>query len=52
VIRNLPHGGLINIFTSNAGVITAELIPEKYRGLDRFDGAQANRLRPRKARSA
>jgi valyl-tRNA synthetase len=37
VIQNLPHGGLINIFTRDASVLDDELIPEKYRGLDRFE---------------
>jgi valyl-tRNA synthetase len=37
VIQDLPHGGLINIFTVNASVIDDVLIPEKYRGLDRFE---------------
>ncbi|MEC4748685.1 valine--tRNA ligase [Methylomicrobium sp. Wu6] len=37
VIQNLPHGGLINIFTRDASVADDELIPEKYRGLDRFE---------------
>ncbi|MGJ0514588.1 MAG: valine--tRNA ligase [Methylomicrobium sp.] len=37
VIQNLAHGGLINIFTRDASVLEDELIPEKYRGLDRFE---------------
>jgi valyl-tRNA synthetase len=37
VIQDLPHGGLINIFTRDASVADDELIPEKYRGLDRFE---------------
>lgn len=37
VIQDLPHGGLINIFTVNASVIDDALIPEKYRGLDRVE---------------
>ncbi|MGR9085771.1 MAG: valine--tRNA ligase [Gammaproteobacteria bacterium] len=37
VIQNQPHGGLINIFTRDASVADDELIPKKYRGLDRFE---------------
>ncbi|WP_024296979.1 valine--tRNA ligase [Methylomicrobium lacus] len=37
VIQNLPNGGLINIFSRDASVTDDELIPEKYRGLDRFE---------------
>jgi len=37
VIQDLPHGGLINIFTVNASIIDDALIPEKYRGLDRVE---------------
>ena len=42
VIQDLPHGGLINIFTIDAAVRSNEasennLIPAKYCGLDRFD---------------
>ena len=37
VIQDLPHGGLINIFTVNASVNDDALIPEKYRGLDRVE---------------
>ncbi|MGR9100388.1 MAG: valine--tRNA ligase [Gammaproteobacteria bacterium] len=41
-IRELPHGGLINIFTADAAVRVnsaeeGNLIPEKYAGLDRFE---------------
>ncbi|MCW9025381.1 MAG: valine--tRNA ligase, partial [Gammaproteobacteria bacterium] len=41
-IQELPHGGLINIFTVDAAVRENEadedeLIPAKYTGLDRFD---------------
>jgi valyl-tRNA synthetase len=37
VIQDLPHGGLINIFTIDASLCVDALIPEKYQGLDRFD---------------
>jgi len=37
VIQELPHGGLINIFTVDACLSQDELIPSQYRGLDRFD---------------
>jgi valyl-tRNA synthetase len=42
VIQDLPHGGLINIFTVDAAIRSNEadennLIPTKYCGLDRFD---------------
>ena len=42
VIQDLPHGGLINIFTVDAAVRSNEanennLIPAKYCGLDRFE---------------
>jgi valyl-tRNA synthetase len=42
VIQDMPHGGLINIFTVDATIRHNEedenqLIPEKYIGLDRFD---------------
>jgi valyl-tRNA synthetase len=42
VIQDLPHGGLINIFTVDAavrnnGVNEGDLIPAKYCGLDRFE---------------
>jgi len=37
VIQDLPHGGLINIFTKDASLINSELIPTKYQGLDRFE---------------
>ena len=36
VIQDLPHGGLINIFTIDASICSDELIPEQYRDLDRF----------------
>ena len=41
-IQDMPHGGLINIFTADAAIRSNEegenqLIPEKYIGLDRFD---------------
>ena len=40
-IRDLPHGGLINIFTVDATIRSNNdeytLIPEKYIGLDRFE---------------
>jgi valyl-tRNA synthetase len=36
-IQELPHGGLINIFTRDASVLDGDLIPEQYRGLDRFE---------------
>ena len=37
VIQDLPHGGLINIFTKDASLAEIELIPAKYQGLDRFE---------------
>jgi len=42
VIQDLPHGGLINIFTADAAIRSNEsnennLIPAKYCGLDRFE---------------
>jgi len=42
VIQDLPHGGLINIFTIDAAIRSNEanendLIPSKYSGLDRFE---------------
>lgn len=37
VIQDLPHGGLMNIFTVDAKVCADDLVPEQYRGLDRFD---------------
>jgi valyl-tRNA synthetase len=42
VIQDLPHGGLINIFTVDAAVRNnstneGDLIPAKYCGLDRFE---------------
>ena len=42
VIQDLPHGGLINIFTADAAIRGNDanennLIPEKYCGLDRFE---------------
>jgi valyl-tRNA synthetase len=42
VIQDLPHGGLINIFTVDAAIRSNDanennLIPTKYCGLDRFD---------------
>jgi valyl-tRNA synthetase len=36
-IQDLPHGGLINILTVNASINDDALVPEKYRGLDRFE---------------
>ncbi len=41
-IQELPHGGLINIFTADAAIRAnldeeGELIPSKYIGLDRYD---------------
>ncbi len=36
-IQDLPRGGLINILTANASIDDDALIPEKYRGLDRFE---------------
>ena len=36
VLQDMPHGGLINIFTIDASVRTDELIPLAYQGLDRF----------------
>ncbi len=36
VIQDLPHGGLINIFTVDASVGADALIPLQYQGLDRF----------------
>ena len=41
-IQDMPHGGLINIFTADATIRSNEedekqLIPEKYIGMDRFD---------------
>ncbi len=36
VIQDLPHGGLINIFTVDASVGADALIPQQYQGLDRF----------------
>ena len=40
-IQDMPHGGLINIFTADAKIRSNEedenqLIPEKYSGMDRF----------------
>ncbi|SJM94073.1 valine--tRNA ligase [Crenothrix polyspora] len=37
VVQDLPHGGLINIFTKDARVAADELIPVCYQGLDRFE---------------
>ena len=42
VIQNLPHGGLINLFTVDAAIRgnvedEINLIPQKYCGLDRFE---------------
>ncbi|MEI6333996.1 MAG: valine--tRNA ligase [Methylococcaceae bacterium] len=42
VIQDLPHGGLINLFTVDAAIRSNaedenELIPQKYCGLDRFE---------------
>ncbi|MEY3190422.1 MAG: hypothetical protein RIS10_539 [Pseudomonadota bacterium] len=42
VIQNLPHGGLINLFTVDAAIRSNiedenNLIPQKYCGLDRFE---------------
>jgi valyl-tRNA synthetase len=42
VIQDLPHGGLINIFTVDAAIRSNaedenDLIPQKYCGLDRFE---------------
>jgi valyl-tRNA synthetase len=37
VIQDLPHGGLINIFTVDASLNADALIPGKYQGLDRFE---------------
>jgi valyl-tRNA synthetase len=37
MIQDLPHGGLINIFTPDAKLSNDELIPAQYRGLDRFE---------------
>jgi len=43
-IMALPAGGLINIFDSSAQIIAegddADLIPERYRGLDRYEARQ------------
>ncbi|MDH5376952.1 MAG: class I tRNA ligase family protein, partial [Gammaproteobacteria bacterium] len=41
-IASLPHGGLINVFTINASIVdkndeNGELIPEEFRGLDRYE---------------
>ncbi len=41
-IQDMPHGGLINIFTADATIRAnvddeMQLIPEKYIGMDRFD---------------
>ena len=41
-IQDLPHGGLINIFTDDAAIRSndddeGDLLPEAYIGLDRFD---------------
>jgi len=36
VLQDMPHGGLINIFTIDASVCKDELIPVAYQGLDRF----------------
>ena len=36
VIQDLPHGGLINIFTVDAAIADHALIPSAYAGLDRF----------------
>jgi valyl-tRNA synthetase len=35
-MQDMPHGGLINIFTMDASINEDALIPEPYRGLDRF----------------
>ncbi|TAL51638.1 MAG: valine--tRNA ligase [Methylovulum sp.] len=35
-LQDLPHGGLMNIFTVDASVRDDDLIPAQYRGLDRF----------------
>ncbi|MGR9037386.1 MAG: valine--tRNA ligase, partial [Gammaproteobacteria bacterium] len=37
VIQDLPHGGLINIFTADARMADHEGIPSAYQGLDRFE---------------
>lgn len=37
VIQDLPHGGLINIFTADASISSDALIPNKYQELDRFE---------------
>ena len=37
IIQDLPHGGLINIFTIDASLNSDDLIPNKYQGLDRFE---------------
>jgi valyl-tRNA synthetase len=37
IIQDLPHGGLINIFTKDASLAEIEMIPAKYQGLDRFE---------------
>jgi valyl-tRNA synthetase len=36
-IRELPHGGLINVFTMDACLRADPLLPAKYQGLDRFE---------------
>ncbi|MDP2902471.1 MAG: valine--tRNA ligase [Methylovulum sp.] len=36
VMQDLPHGGLMNIFTVDASVGADGLIPAQYQGLDRF----------------
>jgi len=36
IMQDLPHGGLMNIFTVDAAVCSDELIPSQYQGLDRF----------------
>jgi valyl-tRNA synthetase len=37
VIQDLPHGGLINIFTIDASICADESIPVQYQCLDRFE---------------
>ena len=39
-IAEQPHGGLINIFTPEARIADDALIPEAYRGLDRYEARE------------
>jgi len=39
-IAEQPHGGLINIFTPEARIADDDLVPEAYRGLDRYEARE------------